>query len=154
MTLKDIDGCLFGWMKTMGVNSSTFYRSAKFATARLVVQNHGNTDVRKPKSHTIIATATLGAIFNRHADHMPHKTRVLPSRENIVAKVLPANFKWKNHIPLVDEHLADCGLLPLSTSNLSKIQPLSYPKYYAKKPGDNFARCSTCDDFQSQKKLT
>ena len=84
---------------------------------------------------------------------MPHKTWVLPSGEKVVAKVSPSNFKWKDQIPLVDEHLANCGLLPLKASNLSKIRRLSYPKYYAKKPGDNFARCSTCDDFQSQKKL-
>ena len=110
--------------------------------------------MRKPRSHTVVATVTLGAILDRHADHMPHKTRVLPSGEKVVAKVLPSNFKWKDQIPLVDEHLADCGLLPLKASNLSKIRRLSYPEYYAKKPGDNFARCSTCDDFQSQKKLT
>ena len=78
---------------------------------------------------------------------MPHNTWVLPSREKVVAKVLPSNFKWKDQIPLVDEHLAECGLLPLSASNLSKIRRFSYPEYYAKKLGDNFARCSTFDDF-------
>ena len=141
-------------MKIMGVSSTTFYRNAKSATASHAAQNHGNTGLRKPRSHTVVATAMLGAILDRHADHMPHKTRVLPSGEKVVAKVLPSNFKWKDQIPLVDEHLADCGLLPLKASNLSKIRRLSYPEYYAKKPGDNFARCSTCDDFQSQKKLT
>jgi len=77
--------------------------------------------LRKPRSHTIVATATLGIIFDRYANHMPHKTRVLSSGEKGVAKVLPANFKWKDQIPLVDEHLVDCGLLLLSASNLSKI---------------------------------
>ena len=118
------------------------------------MQNHSNTGLRKPKSHTIVATAMLGAILDRHADHMPHKTHVLPPREKVVAKVLPANFEWKDQIPLVDEHLADCRLPLLSASNLSKIWQLSYPEYYAKKPRDNFAGCSTCHDFQSQKKLT
>ena len=108
----------------------------------------------KPRSNTIVATTTLGAILDRHADHMPHKTRVLPSREKVIAKILPANFKWKDQIPLVDEHLANSGLPQFLASNLSKIWRLSYPEYYAKKLGDNFARCSICDDFQSQKKLT
>ena len=79
------------------------------------------------------ATAILEAIHNRHADHMPHKTHVLPSGEKIVAKVLPANWKWKDQIPLIDEHLIDSGLLPLSTSNLSKIWRVSFPEYYVKK---------------------
>ena len=138
----------------MGVSSSTFYRKTKFAAASYAVQNYGNTGLRKPRSHTVVAIATLGAILDRNADHMPHKTRVLQSGEKVVAKVLPANFKWKDQIPLVDEHLVDCGLLRLSASNLSKIQRLSYLEYYAKKPEENFARCSTCNNFQSQKKLT
>ena len=154
MTLKGIDVCPFAWMKIMGVSSSTFYCNAKFVAVGHAAQNHGNTGLRKPRSHTVVAIATLGAILNRHADHMPHKTRVLPFGKKVVAKVLPINFKWKDQIPLVDEHLADYGLLPLSASNLSKIRRLSYPEYYAKKRGDNFAQCSTCDDFQSQKKLT
>ena len=145
VTLEGIDVCSFTWMKIMGVSSITFYRNAKFAIANHAAQNHGNTGLHKPRSHTVVATATLGAILDRHADHMPHKTRVLPSGEQVVAKVLPS--KWKDQIPLVDEHLADCGLLPLKASNLSKIRQLSYPEYYAKKPGDNFARCSTCNDF-------
>ena len=120
---------------------------------QLPVMQHKTIGIRVCVSHTIVATAMLEAILDRHADHMPHKTRVLPSGEKVVAKVLPSNFKWKDQIPLVDEHLADCGLLPLLASNLSKIRQLSYPKYNAKKPRDNFAWCSTYDDFQSQKKL-
>ena len=147
MTLKDMDVCPFAWMKIMGVSSSTFYCNAKFATAGYVAQNHGNMGLRKPRSHTVVDTTTFGAILDRHANHMPHKTCVLPSGEKVVAKVLPANFKWKDQIPLVDEYLTNCGLSLLSASNLSKIQHLSYPEYYAKKSGDNFARCSTCDNF-------
>ena len=154
VTLEGIDICPFVWMKIMGVSSSTFYHNAKFAAAGHAVQNHGNTGLRKPRSHIVVATATLEAILDRHADHMPHKTLALPSVEKVVTKVFPSNFKWKDKIPLVDEHIADYGLLPLSASNLSKIRRLSYPEYYAKKPGDNFAWCSNCDDFQSQKKLT
>ena len=154
VTLEGINVCPFAWMKIMGVSSTTFYRNAKFVAAGHAAQNHGNTGLRKPRSHIVVATATLGAILDRHANHMPHKTRVLPFGEKVVAKVSPSNFKWKDQIPLIDEHIADCGLLPLKALNLSKIRHLSYLEYYAKKPGDNFARCSTCDDFQSQKKLT
>ena len=136
------------------VSSRTFYCNAKFVVASHGMQNHGNANLHKPRSHTAIATATVGAILDRHVDHMPHNTCVLLSGERIVAKVLSANLKWKDQIPLVDEHLANCGLPLLSASNLSKIQQLSYPEYYAKKPRYNFARCSICDDFQFQKKFT
>ena len=85
---------------------------------------------------------------------MPHKSRVLPSGEKIIAKVLPANFKWKDQIPLVDYHLFDCGLPPLSVSKLSKIRRVSFPEYYAKRDGDNSTRCSFCDERQSHKQLT
>ena len=94
--LKGIDICSFAWMKIIGVSLYTFYRNAKFTAAGHAAQNHGNMGLRKPRSHTVVATATLGAILDRHADHMPHKTRVLPSGEKVVAKVLPSNFKWKN----------------------------------------------------------
>ena len=154
VTLEGIDVCPSVWMKIMGVSSTTFYRNAKFAATGYAARNHWNTGLRKPRSHTVVATATLGAILDTHADHMLHKTRVLPFGGKVVAKVLPSNFKWKDQIPLVDEHLANCGLLPLKASNLSKICRLSYLEYYAKKPGDNFARCSTCNNFQSQKRLT
>ena len=154
VTLEGIDVCPFAWMKIMGVSSSTFYRNAQYAAAGFEAQFHGNTGLRKPRNHTVVATAVLGAILDRHADHMPHKSRVLPSGETVVAKVLPSSFKWKEQIPILDEHLADCGLPPMSASNLSKIRRLSYPEYYAKRAGDNFARCSKCDEFQSQKKLT
>ena len=154
VTLEDIDVCPFAWMQIMGVSSSTFYCNAKFATIGHAAQNHENTGLRKPTNHTVVATAMLGEILDRHPHHMPQKTRVLPSGEKVVGKVLPANFKWKDQISLVDEHLGDCRLLPLSALNFSKIRRLSYLEYYAKKPGDNFAWCSTYDDFQSQKKLT
>ena len=154
VTLEGIDVCPFAWMRICGVSLSTFYRKAQDAAAGYAAQHHGNTGLRKPRSHTVVATASLGAILDRHADHMPHKSRVLPSGEKVVAKVLPASWKWKDQIPLLDEHLADCGLPPVSPSNLSKIRRVSFPQYYAKKAGDNFARCSTCERYQEQKKLT
>ena len=89
----------------MGVSSSTFYRNAKYAPAGFEAQFHGNTSLRKPKNHTVVATAVVGAILDTHANHMPHKTRVLPTGEKFVAKVLLSRFKWKEQILLLDEHL-------------------------------------------------
>ena len=93
MTLEGIDVCPFAWMKIMGVSSSTSYRNAKYAAAGFEAQFYGNTGLQKPRNHTIVATAVLDAILDRHADHMPHKTHVLSIKETVVGKVLPSSFK-------------------------------------------------------------
>ena len=43
----------------MDVSSTTFYRNAKFAATGHAAQNHGNTSLRKPRSHTVVATTRL-----------------------------------------------------------------------------------------------
>ena len=45
------------------------------------------------------------------------------------------------------------GLKDVSLSNVSKIRRHSFEEYDAKKPGDNFARCSSCDKYHSLQKL-
>ena len=60
VTLEGIDVCPFARMKIMGVSSTTFYRNAKFVVAGHAAQNHGNTGLRKPRSHIVVATAMLG----------------------------------------------------------------------------------------------
>ena len=78
----------------MGVSETSFYDYARDAAAGVAAQPHGNTGKKKPRSHTIIATAALRVILNKNADHMPHMSQILPSGETTVAKILPANFKW------------------------------------------------------------
>ena len=75
-------------MCIIGVSSSTFYCHAKKAAWGHEAQDHGNTSLKKTRSNIVVATAVLGAIFDEHADHMPYKTRVLSSGEEVVAKVL------------------------------------------------------------------
>jgi hypothetical protein len=140
-------------MHIMGVGETTFYRFKKEALAGVAAQYHRNTGKKKPRSHTVVATAALGVILNRNADHMPHKSCVLPSGEKTVAKILPANFKWKDQLPAIDFFLCECGLKPISVSSLSKICRVSFSEYSAKKPGDNFARCSVCDRYILHRKL-
>lgn len=132
VTLEGIDICPFTCMKRLGVSLIIFYRNAKYAATGNSAQHHGNASLRKPRNHTVVATATLGAIFDKHTNHKPHKSLVLLSEEKVVAKVLLANFRWKDPIPLVDEHLTNYRLPPISALNLSKIRRLSYPEYYAK----------------------
>ena len=114
---------------------------------------HSNTGLRKPRPRTIQATATLRCILDKSAHHMPHRSQVLASGKKVVSKVLPATWKWKETIPEVNEINTLFGLKEVSLSNLSKIRRCSFEEYNAKRLGDNFARCSTCDKYHSLRKL-
>ena len=136
-----------------GCPESTFYQYTKHATQNMVAQMHGNTGLHKPRPHTIQATATLRCILNKSADHLPHRSRVLASGKKVVSKVLPAIWKWKETILKVNEVNTLFGLKEVSLSDLSKIRWHSFEEYNAKRPEDNFARCSTCDKYHSLQKL-
>ena len=153
VTLEGTDVCPAAWQLIMGVSETSFYKHANDAAAGVAAQPHGNSGKRKPRGHTIVATAALRVILNRNADHMPHLSRVLPSGETTVAKILPANFKWKDQIPAIDAHLSECGLPNISPSGLSKVRKLHFSDYNAKRPGDNFARCSVCDQIQTHRRV-
>jgi hypothetical protein len=43
-------------------------------------------------------------------------------------------------------------LKDVSLSNFNKIRKLNFSEYNAKKPGDNFVRCSTCNRLHSLQK--
>ena len=137
----------------MAVPESTFIRYAKHASEKMVAQMHGNTGLRKPRPHTVQATATLLCIVDKSADHMPHRSRVLTCGKKVVTKVLPATWKWKDTIPHVNEVNKSFGLKDVSLSNLSKIHHRSFEEYDAKRLGDNFAHCSSCDKYHSLRKL-
>ena len=71
----------------------------------------------------------------------------------MVSKVLPATWKWKDTIPEVNEVNTSFGLKEVSLSNLNKIRRRSFEEYNAKRPGDNFVRCSSYDKYHSLWKL-
>ena len=145
--------CHNAWRHIIGVLESTFYRYAKYASQNMVAQLHGNSGLQKPRAHTVQATATLRCILEKSADHMPHRSRVLSSGEKVVTKVLPATRKWKDTVPELNEVNTSFGLKKVSESNVNKIRRWSFKEYEAKKPGDNFARCSSCDKYHSLRKL-
>ena len=91
-------------MCIMDVSSSTFYRHAEKASVGHEAQDHGNSGLKKPRSNTVVATAVLGSILEGHADHMPHKTRVLPNGKEVVAKILYSSWVWKDQLPVIGEH--------------------------------------------------
>ena len=83
---------------------------------------------------------------------MPHCTRTTKSGEKVVSMILPATFQWKDQIPKLNEANAAFGLREVSSSNLSKIRGSRFPEYDVKRPGDNFARCGTCDKYKELRK--
>ena len=91
--------------------------------------------------------------MDKSADHMPHRSRVLTCGKKVVTKVFPATWKWKDIVLHVNEVNKSFGLKDVSLSNLSKICRRSFEEYDAKRPGDNFARCSSCDKYHSLRKL-
>ena len=153
VTLEGVDVCHEAWRHIMAVLESTFYRYVKHTAQNMVAQMHGNIGLRKPRPHTIQTIATLQCIHNKSVDHMPHTSRVLVSRKKVVSKILLATWKWKETIPEVNEVNTLFRLKEVSLSNLSKIHLHSFEEYNAKRPGDNFARCSTCDKYHSLWKL-
>ena len=153
VTLEGVDVCHQAWRLIMTVPESTFFRYAKHASENMVAQMHGNTGLRKPRPHTVQATATLQCNVDKSVDYMLHRCRVLTCGKKVVTKVLPATWKWKDTIPHIDEVNKSFGLKDVSLSNLSKIRHRSFEAYDAKRPGDNFARCSSYDKYHSLQKL-
>jgi hypothetical protein len=76
---------------------------------------------------------------------MPHRTQTLAYGKKVVSKVLLATLKWNESIPELKIVNSAFGLKDVSSSKLNKIRKLNFLDYDAKKPGDNFACCSTCD---------
>lgn len=151
VTLEGIDVCLVAWRFIMGVSKTTFYRYAEQSNSGIRAGNHGNLGSKKPRQLTLQATATLKCILEKTADHMP-KFRTLVSGEKVVSMSLTSSWKWKDSLPQVNDVNMNYGLKGISLSNLSKIRKVSFLQYDAKKPGDNFARCSTCDRYKSLEK--
>ena len=83
---------------------------------------------------------------------MPHCTRTTKSGEKVVSMILLATFQWKDQIPKLNEANAAFGLREVSSSNLSKIRGSRFLEYDVKRPGDNFARCGTCDKYKELRK--
>ena len=85
---------------------------------------------------------------------MPHRTRTLKTGEKVVSMCLPATFQWKKQIKELNVVNAAFGLKEVSTSSLSKIRASKFSEFEVKKPGDNFARCATCNTLQALKRAS
>jgi hypothetical protein len=148
ITLKGREVCPKAWWIIHGVAKATFYRYKEEARAGKQAEAHGNLGSKKPRTHTMQATAILRNLIVPNADKMPHKTRTLESGEKVTAMVLPSAFRWSDQLPKINEANAMLNLQPISSSGLSNIRRASFPEFAPKARGDTFARCGQCDTYK------
>ena len=135
----------------IGLQKATCYQYQAYARANREASKHGNTRLAKPRKQTQQATTTLKCILEKEADHMPRRTRTTKSGKKVVSMILPATFQWKDQIPKLNKANAAFRLREVFASNLNKIKRSRFPEYDVKRPGDNFARCGTCDKYKELK---
>ena len=86
ITLKGREVCPTAWWTIHGISKATFYRYKDMAKAGKQAEGHGNLELKKPRTHTLQATAMLRTLIVPDADKMPHKTRTLESGEKVPAR--------------------------------------------------------------------
>ena len=148
ITLKGREVCPTAWWIIHGIARATYYRYKEKAVAGKQAEVHGNVGSKKPRMHTLQATATLRLLIQSDADRMPHKTRTLESGEKVPSMVLPSTFRWSDQLEKINDSNAMLDLQPISSSGLSNICHAFFPEYAAKARGDTFARCGLCDTYK------
>ena len=110
----------------MGVQETTFYHYARYASEGRLAQKHGNCGLLKLQAYIVQATATLRCILDRSTNHMLHRLRILVSSDKVVSKVLLATWIWKESMPELNTVNSIFGLKDVSISHLSKIMKMNF----------------------------
>jgi hypothetical protein len=66
-------------------------------------RDHENLNMKRNRTPTQQATATLSTILKDKAEMMPHKARTLPNGSRVVEMVLPRGTKWKKFLSTINE---------------------------------------------------
>jgi hypothetical protein len=148
ITLASREVCPSAWCVIHGIHKSTFYRYKEQTKNDKQPEHHGNVGLKKPRTHTVQATATLRLLLDNSADQMPHKSRTLQSGEKVPSMVLPSAFRWRDTLPEINSVNSSFQLQHVSASGLSNIRRASFPEYAPKARGDSFARCGECDTLK------
>ena len=131
-TLEGIGVCPQAWSNIHGVSKAIFYRYKEKMKASIRAEPHRNLGTKKPRLHTVQATATLRMLLENNADKMPHKTKTLHSGEKVVSMCLPSSFPWNESLPNINEVNAQFGLPNVLVGGLSRIWKESFPEYAPK----------------------
>ena len=78
------------------------------------------------------AIATLHLMLEQSADHMPHKTRILETKEKVVSKCLSSSWHWKDLLLELNIVNAQLGLNKVLVNRLSRIRNESFMEYSPK----------------------
>ena len=148
ITLEGMEVCPKTWTTIMGLHRSSYYRYKADALIRKRTEQHGNLGTKKPRTHTLQATAILRTLLESTADHMPHKSRTKEDGEKVVAMSLPSSFHWNSTLSEINAGNHQLGLKEVSHTGLNWIRRESFSEFSTKKRGDNFARCGDCDDLK------
>lgn len=92
ITLKGRKVCPNAWQTIHAISQATYYKYKEMATLGKQAEGHGNLGSKKPRMHTMQATATLRVMIGDDADRMPNRTRTLNSGEKVPAMVLLSAF--------------------------------------------------------------
>ena len=93
ITLKGREVCPSAWQTIHAISRATYYRYKEMTTLGKQAEGHGNLGSKKPRMHTMQATATLRVMIGDDADRMPNKTRTLNLGERVLAMVFPSAFR-------------------------------------------------------------
>ena len=72
--LEGMEVCSKAWTTIIGVHRSSFYQYKVDALIGKWAEEYGNLGTKKPRTHTLQATATLRTVLESTIDHMPHKS--------------------------------------------------------------------------------
>jgi hypothetical protein len=117
MLSQGIDICPFAWYTIMEVSRATYYRWKVNANNGLRAEHHGNAGMIKPRSPTLQVIATLRLMLEQTADHMPHCTTTIETREKVVSKCLPSSWRWKDLLSEINIVNTQFGLNEVSPSH-------------------------------------
>jgi hypothetical protein len=116
----------------MGIFRATNYHWKENASNRLHVDLHKNLGTKKPRTHTLQATAALYLMLEQSNDPMPHKTRTLESREKVVFSCCPSSWHSKDSLLELNIINVQLSLNIVSPTRLSRIRNESFSKYSIK----------------------
>jgi hypothetical protein len=103
ITLSGQNVCEKAWRHIFAVSKTTFYRNRSEFKNDMRPRDHENLNMKRSRTSTQQATATLSTILEDKANMMPHKARTLPNGSRVVEMVLPRGTKWKKFLGTINE---------------------------------------------------
>ena len=103
ITLSGRNVCEKVWRHIFAISKTTFYRNRSEFKCGMRPRDHGNLNMKRNRTSTQQATATLSTLLEDKADMMPHKARTLPNGTRVVEMVLPRGTKWNKFLVTINE---------------------------------------------------